>query len=566
MVLILLSWLYVFITSITLGISFAKLFNKQNLNGAIISILGLFAVTILASLWAIFGSIAIGFHAFLASTTVVLGYFFRADLKAILRNLLIQLSSFSIVIKLLLVISSLLILAQSATLPFIADNDTYYVQTIKWLNEYGFVPGLANLHLFFGQTSGWHITQSVYSLSLVYDNFNDLNGYLLLLINFWSLQKLESFMTNNNRLDLIFGLLPLTYVFLFQFVSSPSPDLPVYLIGFMVFSIYLDSHKENALEKFNLVTAMVFFAVYIKVTAVVLLVFPILLLMKHHAVLRNQLVSTRLLGGLVLFLFVIKNTILTGYPFYPLTVLPYSDADYVVPGEIMDYFFGNEMRHSFYMGFGTFENASFFDCIKQYFLHNGMDSIIGFTTLFLLIMSPFIIRKYYSDSSLLDIHWAFILLLILLIFGSPQYRFYIYFTIFFGLIFLSVLLTRKKLIEGFLSLSLLSVSILVFVPMSFRALTENKLLSENSTFQLRNVIHPKPNSKEKLDFNKASKENLNYYSPTHAKLFWITGNGTLPCVNQEQLLYFEANFQIIPQLRGKTLGEGFYAKKMKSDD
>ena len=56
--------------------------------------------------------------------------------------------SIPITIKMLLLFSSLLLLAQSATSPFIIDNETYYIQTIKWLNEYGFVSGLANLHLF----------------------------------------------------------------------------------------------------------------------------------------------------------------------------------------------------------------------------------------------------------------------------------------------------------------------------------------------------------------------------------------------------------------------------------
>ncbi|MEK8179844.1 hypothetical protein WMW71_05780 [Flavobacterium buctense] len=566
MALILLSWLYVFFTSIAVGIGFSKLFRIQSLTIVNAGILGLFGVTVLASSWAIFGPINIGFHIFLLITSMVLGFYFKADFKEIIKSFRIQLTSFSVLIKALLSFSSVLILAQSATLPFIVDNETYYIQTIKWLNEFGFVPGLANLHLFLGQTSGWHITQSVYSFSFRYDSFNDLNGYVFLLCNFWVFQKLHSYFTNGKRLDLVFGLLPLTYVFMFQFVSAPSPDLPVYLIGFIVFSIYLDSQKENVLEKFNLLTVLVLFAVYIKITAVVLLVLPFILLIKNIGVLRSQLVPIRLLGGLVLFLFAIKNIILTGYPFYPLTVLPYSGADYVVPLEIINYFFGGEMMHSFYMGFGTFEKASFLDFLKQYFLHNGIDSIIGLTTAFLLLISPFLISKYYPKQRIRDVYFVFIALLILLALSSPQYRFYVYFTIFFGLIFLSILITKEKLIMGLLSLSLLLVAVLVFVPMSFSVLTQNKLLAENNPFQLESVIHPKPNTKEKLDFNEDSKGNLNYFSPVNVELFWITGNGNLPCVNKEQLDYFETNFHVIPQLRGQTLSEGFYAKKTKTND
>ena len=74
--------------------------------------------------------------------------------------------------KILFGIISLLILAQCASPPLILDNESYYIQTIKWLNQYGFVKGLVNLHVFLGQTSGWHLLQSAFSFSFLYDRFN----------------------------------------------------------------------------------------------------------------------------------------------------------------------------------------------------------------------------------------------------------------------------------------------------------------------------------------------------------------------------------------------------------
>lgn len=148
MVLILLSWLYIFFTSLTLGIGFSKLFQIKSHNLVITPILGLFGVTLLASFWAILGPISIAFHLFLLGSTIALGYHFKSNLIGIVKNGFEQFSSFSLWLKVLLGMNSLLILAQSAALPFVVDNETYYLQTIKWLNEYGLVPGLANLHLF----------------------------------------------------------------------------------------------------------------------------------------------------------------------------------------------------------------------------------------------------------------------------------------------------------------------------------------------------------------------------------------------------------------------------------
>lgn len=565
MVLILLSWLYVFFTSISVGTGFSRLFRiRQGI--VITTILGLFAITILASFWAIFGPINIGFHIFLLVISLISGVIFKSSLMEIIKDLYFQIASFSLSVKALFTISSLLILAQSATLPFIVDNETYYIQTIKWLNEYGLVPGLANLHLFLGQTSGWHITQSVYSFSFLYDRFNDLNGYLLLIVNFWAFGKLHSYFTNGKQLDLIFGLLPVSYVFLFQFISTPSPDLPVYMLSFLAFSIYTESKQHTDKESFTIITILVFFAFYIKITAAVLLILPFFILVKHFVLVRKKAVSLGLFLIVILSLFVVKNVILTGYLLYPFGFLA-TNSQHAVQKEIMGYFFSNEMMHSFYMGFGSYQDATVFYFLKQYFLHSGIDSIIGIATILTLIISPFIIAKYYPKQGFGNIYFTFIILLLLLVFSSPQYRFYIYFTLFFGLVLLSILLSgKKRIIIVILSLSLFLSTVLVFVPISFGHFTTNKMLANNSTLHTSNILIPEPISKQNLKYSNNSKGNLNYYSPMDPELFWITGNGQLPCVTEKQLNYFETNFHVVPQMIGNTLKDGFYAKNTKSDD
>ncbi|WP_396194271.1 LIC_10190 family membrane protein [Flavobacterium sp.] len=564
MVLILLSWLYILITASCLGISFSKLLGIQSQNIVVTNLLGLFAVTLLASVWAILGPINLVFSLFLLAITIVSWYFVKTDWLSMWKNIYANFSAFTPIRKTFFTLSSLLILAQSATEPFIVDNETYYIQTIKWLNEYGFVPGLANLHLFLGQTSGWHITQSVYSFSFVYENFNDLNGFLLVLINFWSFEKLHSFFSANNRLDLVWGLLPLTYLFLFQFINAPSPDLAVYVLAFLAFSIY--TTDLNASEKMKLLSVLLLFAAYIKITAVVLLILPIILWIRHFRQINYPLIPIRLLAGLVLFLLVIKNSILTGYPLYPLTILPYSNVDYIVPKDLVSYFFSNDMMHSFYLPFGTYNKASFVEIAKHYFWLNKFGGFIGGTTVLLVLITPFIIKKYYPKQGLIDIYWVFVALLILLILSSPQYRFYVYFTLFFGLLVFALLLSKEKIILTLLGLSCLCCAVLVLVPMSFSRLTNNPLLTQNSILEWNTIVFPKPISKNNIAYSHETKGNLQYNAPQKTEIFWITGNGTLPTVSKEQLDYFETYFHVVPQMRGQTLSHGFKAQKVKQND
>ena len=560
MIVILLSWCYIFFISITFGVTFLKFIRLEAHNTAITSISGLFCVTVLASFWTLFAPISLNFQITLLLTSLLLLLKRKGDFLSVLYSIKYTFKAFPFGLKVLFFVSSLLILVQSATLPFIIDNETYYIQTIKWLNEYGFVPGLANLHLFFGQTSGWHITQSVFSFSFLFDRFNDLNGYCLLLVNFWAFSKLHSYFSTKNQLDLVFGLLPITYIFLFQFVNSPSPDLPVYLFGLILFSLYLDE------DNFILITVFALFLVYIKITALIFLLFPGIILLKNYRILKNKLTIAVSLSIVVFTVFIIKNSILTGYPLFPMTFISLPNVNFIVPKDVVDFFFSQSMMHSFYMPFGSFENSSLSDFAKHYFLLNGLDSFIAISTLLLLLFSPIVISKYFSKTSIWGIYFNFLLLLALLILSSPQYRFYVYFTLFFSLLWFSLVVKSENMVLVSFSFNFILIAILVFVPLSLNSITNNKSLAHNSTFQFNNILIPEPNTKSNQKYQLLKKQNLEYYSPIQYNFFWITGNGKLPCANQEQIHYFETNFQIIPQLRGKNLEDGFYAKKVNTNE
>lgn len=564
MILILLSWIYIFLTALSFGIAFSKLLKIGLPDCITASITGLFAITVLATIWAFFYPIAIAFHIVLILSSILLWFKNKAIFKSVLQSALSKIKSFSAPIKILLAVSSFLILAQSATLPFIIDNESYYIQTIKWLNEYGLVKGLANLHLFFGQTSGWHITQSVYSLSFLYDKFNDLNGFVLLLGNFFAFQKLQAYFKNGNRLDLVFGLIPLTYVFLFQFISSPSPDFPIYIFSFILFSIYINNPNNG--DSFLLIILLASFAFFIKVTAIILFLFPLVLLIRNFKVVKQTIFPAVSIASLVFILFVLKNIMLSGYPLFPLLCFRIEDLDYTVPSIIMDFFFSKSMLNSFYIDNSIFQSASLLDLVKHYFLHNGMSGYIGIVSILMLLTSPIIIIKNRLSKSVWTIYFAFIVLVILLCFSSPQYRFYVYFTLFFLLLLVSTSLSNPKSILRLNALGLIAVAVLVFIPMSFGSLTSNALLTQNSTFHLKNIAIPEPNTRWSQEFKGSGVGNMIYHTPVDGSFFWVTGNGALPCVNKLQVDYFEQGFFYIPQQRSIDLNDGFYAQKVSGHE
>ena len=566
MLLIIISWIYIAFSTINLGVGLDKLM-KNSSNSMVITIVkGLFTTTLLASFWAIFGRISIEFHSFLVVLNLVLFYTLKAEITNTYKLFAIQFGQLSKSLQLYLVIIALLIVAQCASIPYIIDNETYYIQTIKWLNEYGLVKGLANLHIFFGQTSGWHITQSVFNFSFLYSNFNDLSGFCLLLGNLFAVEKLNNYFINPNKNYLLIGLLPIANVLLFQFVSAPSPDLPVYILSLMAFLLFVENYNSITKTNFTNLTIIVLFLFYIKPTTFLLLVLPLIFLLKEHQLVRHTFFPSFTVGLIVLGLFITKNSILTGYPLFPLTTLHSKNYDFRVPIEMVEFYFNQQRLYRFFLTNEEFHALTFWEKCNKWIVMEKISGIFNVLSLILVVIIPFFIRKYFHQKAYWIVYCIMVVQLIVLLCTSPQFRFFIHFNLFFLFLIAASFRPQKKYILLGLILSVVLVSIALFFPIKYSYLTQNRLIMENSRFSKRNTVFPYQNTKLNTDFYAVKNGNLTYHSPDATTFFWANGNGELPCVNAIQIDYFGARFHYVPQLRTTQLQDGFYSKKWLKND
>ena len=566
MLLILLSWIYILFTTINLGFGLDKMISLKNKNFAVTSILGLFIATIFGSIWAIFGRINIEFHLVLLLINGFLFLKFKKPILEVYYNFITQFKQLSIGLQLYLYLTTFLIIAQCSAVPYVIDNESYYVQTIKWINEYGFIKGLANLHIFFGQTSGWHITQAVFNFSFLYKNFNDLSGFCLLLGNIFAIFKLNSYFDNQNKSYLIVGLLPLSNVLLFQFISAPSPDLPVYVISFIVFFYFLENFKNAAFEKFNSIVILSLFILYIKPTAIALLVLPFIFLLQNFKILKQKLFTSFTFALLIFGLFVTKNIIISGYPFYPTQFLSFRMYGFGVPKELISFFFDETKLYGFFLTKAEFHSLSYFQILLKWLTINKINALFNVVSVILVIVCPFFIYKFYPKKSFWYLYGIMVFQLFILLITSPQFRFFIHFILFFGFFIMACIVKNKQFITILLFGSTFLVMVLLFLPIKYSMLTHNKLIMENSRFTTNEIILPYQNSKLKTNFYKMKIGNLEYNSPDENSYFWTNGDGKLPCVNAQQIDYFKTNFHYIPQLRTNNIKDGFYSKKLSPNE
>jgi hypothetical protein len=205
-----------------------------------------------------------------------------------------------------------MVLAVSAMPPFLIDNDTYYIQSIQWLNQFEYTKGLANLHPFLGQMSAWHVLEAGLNVHWMGKTTNDLNGFLFLII-------VGSALKSTFNQDRGSALLLLVASGLLFFVSSPSPDLPILVVSAYLAVKMLNENQDYYRDQsvgIVLVLAMLFL---IKITMLPL--FGLLFLLKYNRKNRYKMV---VIVATTLLIWIFKNYLISGWMFYP---FPYWQAN-----------------------------------------------------------------------------------------------------------------------------------------------------------------------------------------------------------------------------------------------
>ncbi|HET8838190.1 MAG TPA: hypothetical protein VFM82_04270 [Flavobacteriaceae bacterium] len=563
MALIIFSWIYIFISAHLFGTFVNHSFKLKN--GLVVTqFLGFFLITLFTSLYGIFSGINSLFHVILFLINIGFALYLKDILLEYIGIWKQRINDLSTFIKIAFFIITFLIVAKCATAPYLIDNEFYYLQTIKWLNEYGFVKGLANIHFFLGQTSGWHILQSVFNFEFLYDRFNDLSGYCLWLGNIFALQRLNQFFKKEKtgRKLLIFGLFPLANVLYFQFISAPSSDIPVITISFIIFWLLLKGNKNPDRSTFITIYLLCFFTLYIKVSTLFLVLIPLFLLIKTYKYCTKILYPIILFGFCTLVLLVIKNQVLTGYPFYPLQVFQIVKADYALPESIQDLFFRYSKVYAYFITFEEYQHMSMLQRFLTWLQLPKLNGLFNKLIMVLFLLIPFVIQKFRNRKILYFIYFLGIFQLIILFLTSPQYRFFLVFVLFFLNLATASIFAKKKIIKTILIASVVISGIPIFLPINLNSFTKDRFAMPLTTFEFSYLLLPHGNSKTYSNYKIQKEGNLKYFSPVSSDNIWITGDGPLPTINSEQIKFFKENFGIVPQLRTDALEDGFYSKKV----
>ncbi|VVB54957.1 Uncharacterised protein [uncultured archaeon] len=217
----------------------------------------------------------------------------------------------------------------------LSDSGLYYLNYVRWVAEYPVVPGLGNLHIRLALNSPYFLYVALLG-TLPYSPGHFANGLLILVFFAQVLLSIRRVLAKQGagRADVFCGfcLFPAVTLFFSDAVPSLSPDLPVFILGFVVSAQLLRLIEAHRFDQSN---EHVLFSIVVVALAGVLVrygffVFGAASLYWGVYAYRQKSEVGRIrirwmpkwltaIAAIAILPAVYRNIVLTGYPFFPVT-------------------------------------------------------------------------------------------------------------------------------------------------------------------------------------------------------------------------------------------------------
>jgi hypothetical protein len=346
MLLILLNWFFIFITTYSIGyagLSLLKVFTSDkrlpDLHLSIISLTGLSLITTLANYSSLFMEIGLTFSIGLAVLAIICMGISGKSLLIPFRRINVKNNHPLVIIFGVGILFMALIKATGPT--EIWDEGQYFLPLIRWIESYPIIPGSGLFHDRMGYNSAFHMSSAVYGLSFWFKGgMYDLNAYLFMIINFYLLAGVNRIIKNKVNHPFHDYLMLFAGIALYrQLLTSMDADYPHIFIGIVLLLLFIEKADQRSLKVWDhRSTAFLIIAIYlvtVKFLAIFYLLFPgILLLLQLQQKQWKLLWMVLGLGVAGFFPWVTRNVVMTGYLIYPLYLFDFFQVDWKIPVEM----------------------------------------------------------------------------------------------------------------------------------------------------------------------------------------------------------------------------------------
>jgi hypothetical protein len=216
------------------------------------------------------------------------------------------------------------------------DSDLYHAQSIQWIEEYGIVKGLGNIHVRFAYNSSFFALQALYSMKfLIGDSLHAVNGFIALLLSTEVIKLVDILRKKSINISDFARIGAFYYLtIIYSDVVSPATDYTIMCIVFYLVIKWLSliERGEKSYVPYSLICVACVYAVTVKLTAgviLILLIKPAYMLIKEKK--WRDIAVFILMGVLTIAPWFVRTVIISGYLLYPYPSIDIFNVDWKIP-------------------------------------------------------------------------------------------------------------------------------------------------------------------------------------------------------------------------------------------
>lgn len=349
MIVVIISWIYIFLISITVGLGVNRALSKLipvpavkefGLTGLCVT--GIVSLTVYAEAFSIFYKVGAVCHVLMLAGALFAGWVFRKELLKLLRDFMGSLKGNRLILFCLIILAGAFFTSRGT---FHTDTGIYHAQAIRLLEEYGVLKGLGNLQLHYAYNSAYLSLCALFTLSFILPfALHTMTGFFMVLFVVHAVFGLFDF-TKHTRHGADFARIAVIIYALTNMtgLQSPATDYGTMFLTLYILTEWLAWAEEGSfvdrtrdIAVYGYLSVLSIFVVSMKLSAalmVVLAVLPAFYIVRNK--MWKELVAFLAIGFLSFLPFLVRNVIISGWLFYPVAAIDFFDVVWKIPAEYM---------------------------------------------------------------------------------------------------------------------------------------------------------------------------------------------------------------------------------------
>ena len=337
MVVIVLSWVYMFLICTLIGIGTLSPVRNRRFSVTLYLVTGIIGITVYAQFFSIFAKLGLWAHVMLVAAALVCGYRNRSTVWQLWQTYRPVLCSWEGFFYCCFV---LLIAFFTSRGEFHTDTNIYHAAAIRIYEEYGLVKGIGNLQLHYAYNSSYLAFASIFSMKwLLGSSLHTTTGFLETVMCLYAFHGLRAFRQHKAHVaDMMrIGILLYTLVNVTRSMS-PATDYAYVFFALFIITAWCENfyEKGSELTVYCLLTVAAVFAATLKFSSCLLVLiglYPAWCLIREK---RWKEIGICLFGGCVILCpFLVRNYLISGWLLYPFERIDLFKVPWKIPLEYL---------------------------------------------------------------------------------------------------------------------------------------------------------------------------------------------------------------------------------------